>query len=102
MFFRFYEPSRVEPIWGDLKLADLNLQPLVTMSPENTCADAINLMGKYGVDQVPVIQPENGEAKGVVTQETLLSSLASGKCLSTVCLKYPCRPVFSVVVNALY
>ncbi|MHA1835992.1 MAG: helix-turn-helix domain-containing protein, partial [Candidatus Odinarchaeia archaeon] len=49
------------------------LPPVISVSPKQKVSDAINLMKKHGVSQLPVI--ENGRAVGSVYEDILLEKV---------------------------
>lgn len=54
---------------------------VVSVSPTDSVADAVELLRRYGISQTPVI--ENGRMIGSLTEDLLLRRLASGEPLDT-------------------
>jgi len=72
------EEGRLQHWWWNYKVSFLNLQTPVTVLPDISCEDAIDLMRREGFDQLPVVN-ENGKIFGVVTLGSLMSRLLSKK-----------------------
>ncbi|KAI8371432.1 cystathionine beta-synthase [Radiomyces spectabilis] len=60
-------------------VGDLQLKPAVTITAETSCKDAIELMQKYGFDQLPVTSEPKRRLQGLVTMGNILSRIASGR-----------------------
>ncbi|WP_149403587.1 cystathionine beta-synthase [Dictyobacter arantiisoli] len=54
---------------------------VVSVSPQDSVADAVELLRRYGISQTPVL--ENGRMIGSLTEDLLLRRLASGEPLDT-------------------
>eukprot|EP00058_Branchiostoma_floridae_P025212 XP_002610702.1 hypothetical protein BRAFLDRAFT_117945 [Branchiostoma floridae] len=67
-----------KPWWWDMKVHDLQLHAPITVLPTVTCAEAIDLMKKEGIDQMPVVG-EAGEILGMVTLGNMMSQLVAGR-----------------------
>ncbi|GIW72738.1 MAG: hypothetical protein KatS3mg102_2280 [Planctomycetota bacterium] len=70
----------LESTWQVRRVAELlprERQRLVTVSPGTTVADAVLLLHRHGVSQVPVLG-EGGKAIGVVTENGLLHHMMAG------------------------
>merc|ERR1712072_1003860 len=61
--------------WAAKTVADLKPAAPTTVLPSVTVKQAVEIMSKEGVDQLPVV--ENGEIHGVVTQSKLMKQLLS-------------------------
>lgn len=46
--------------WWDKKITDIELPTLQTINPSNTCEKTVLLMKKLGVDQISVVDGNNG------------------------------------------
>merc|ERR1711971_807415 len=73
------EHSSVEPAawWGGNKVSTLSMASPITMSGALSCAAAIDIMKRKGIDQIPIIEDEN--VIGVVSVGNLASKLLKGK-----------------------
>ncbi|XP_016954617.1 cystathionine beta-synthase [Drosophila biarmipes] len=64
--------------WWDLSIEQLQLPaPPATLKSSATVGEAIALMRKHRVDQLPVVDPDDGSILGVVGQETLITQIVS-------------------------
>ncbi|XP_023177981.2 cystathionine beta-synthase [Drosophila hydei] len=64
--------------WWNVPVAELELPtPVALLKSDETFASAIALMKKHRVDQLPMVDKNDGSVLGVVTQETLLSQIVS-------------------------
>lgn len=63
--------------WWDKKVTDIELPTLQTVNPSHTCEKTVLLMKKLGVDQIPVVDSNNGAIIGVVSLQKILSALIS-------------------------
>uniref|UniRef100_A0AAV1UUU4 Cystathionine beta-synthase n=1 Tax=Peronospora matthiolae TaxID=2874970 RepID=A0AAV1UUU4_9STRA len=68
--------------WSEQRVSVLGLPHPSTVSPQLSCADAIETMERHGYDQLPVVT-DNGTVQGVVTIGNLLSMLSSGRVTRT-------------------
>ena len=75
--------------------------PLVlSVAPEDAVADAVEMLRRYGISQMPVIQ--NGQIVGSLTENLLLRYLASGEELTHATVRDLQGPPFSTIPgNAL-
>ncbi|POM61046.1 Cystathionine beta-synthase, partial [Phytophthora palmivora] len=64
--------------WSEQRVSVLELPHPSTVTPQLSCAAAIETMEHHGYDQLPVVK-ENGTVQGVVTIGNLLSMLSSGR-----------------------
>ena len=55
---------------------------VVSVTPSDTVADAVELLRRYGISQTPVM--EHGHTVGSLTEDLLLRRLASGESLSSI------------------
>ncbi|CAH1972802.1 unnamed protein product [Acanthoscelides obtectus] len=65
--------------WWDVPAYCLELQTLQTATPSMTCDRIMNIMKKFGVDQIPVVDCNNGGVIGVVTLQNLTSALIESR-----------------------
>ncbi|PNS18693.1 cystathionine beta-synthase [Sphaceloma murrayae] len=72
-------PSREDDGYGNARIADLRLKPVVTISSSSTCGDAIETMREKGFDQLPVSYGNTSRLCGLVTLGNLLSFISSGR-----------------------
>ncbi|XP_030386654.1 cystathionine beta-synthase [Scaptodrosophila lebanonensis] len=64
--------------WWNTQLKDVKLPaPLALLKSNATFSEAIALMKKHRVDQLPMVDADNGSVLGVVGQETLLNQIVS-------------------------
>ncbi|VEN40179.1 unnamed protein product [Callosobruchus maculatus] len=61
--------------WWDVPAYCLELQTLQTATTSMTCDRTMNVMKKFGVDQIPVVDCNNGGIIGVVTLQNLMTAL---------------------------
>ncbi|CAE7644843.1 Cbs, partial [Symbiodinium microadriaticum] len=79
--------TRINSWWGPRRLSDLPLNTPITVSPDTTCRDAIDLLHDHAFDMVPVQNPADGSVLGVVTEGNLAALLTSNRIQTTE----PCR-----------
>ncbi|KAA8494826.1 Cystathionine beta-synthase [Porphyridium purpureum] len=72
-FLDLPNPVANEP-WAKLPVSVLPLQTPVTLSPDVTCEEAIVVLNKAGVDQLPVVNAK-GEVEGVLTEGQLMAQM---------------------------
>lgn len=65
--------------YGDARISDLRLKPVITISSTSTCGDAIETMRDKGFDQLPVSHADTTRLVGLITLGNLLSYLSSGR-----------------------
>ncbi len=58
---------------GKLPISEIMTKDLVTINPEDTLLDGINLMLEYKIERLPVVK--NGVLKGLVVRNTLLRAV---------------------------
>ncbi|XP_034114775.2 cystathionine beta-synthase-like protein isoform X2 [Drosophila albomicans] len=64
--------------WWDVPISKLKLSsPVATLQSNTTMGQAIEIMQRHGVDQLPMVDQKTGAVLGVVGQETLLNQLVS-------------------------
>jgi cystathionine beta-synthase len=66
---------------------------VVSVSPTDSIADAVELLRRYGISQTPVM--ENGQMVGSLTENLLLRHLASGEPLASTVVHDLQGPPFS-------
>lgn len=64
--------------WSRCRVSELELQAPLTITPEVTCADAIEILCAQGIDMVPVVA-NDAEILGVVTEGNLTAQLTSDR-----------------------
>ena len=64
--------------WHSRNMADLKLSAPVTVSPDLTCTQVIEILANQGYDQLPVVD-QNNRVLGMVSTGSLTSKLGSGK-----------------------
>ena len=62
--------------WATKTAVDLNLPSPITVPPTMACADAVEVMNTHGIDQLPVVNGDDGVV-GVVTVGNLSSKILS-------------------------
>ncbi len=68
---------------------------VVSVSPSDSVADAVELLRRYGISQTPVM--ENGHMVGSLTEDLLLRRLASGEPLTENRVSQVQGPPFSIL-----
>lgn len=71
--------DRVQPWWAEKRVADLDLASPITVSPDTTCSEAIELMSNQAFDMVPVQSREDGKVLGVLTEGNLTSMMTHNR-----------------------
>ena len=83
------QAETVQPTLSDVltyRRSHIRTMPLVvSVSPTDSIADAVELLRRYGISQTPVI--ENSRMVGSLTENLLLRHLASGEPLATTIVK---------------
>lgn len=76
----FYEPEETDHVewWSNKVVADLKLRVPLTVGPDVTCSECLQLLNERGYDQLPVIGPAN-DILGMVTMGNLSSLVLSGR-----------------------
>ncbi|CAI5747025.1 unnamed protein product [Peronospora destructor] len=64
--------------WAKKNVSELLLQPPVTITPDLTCKEAVNILKKEGFDNLPVVADDNSIV-GVVTEGNLIAQLMPGR-----------------------
>lgn len=77
--------------WWNLKVSCLNLAAPVTILPDMSCQDAIDILNKEGFDQLPVVS-ESGVIKGMITLGSMMAKILAGKVIATA-------PVSEILYN---
>lgn len=77
------KPVDDRPSFEQATIRDLRLKPVVTISRDSPCAEAIETMRDKGFDQLPVSSPTGSKLVGLVTLGNLLSYLSSGRASPT-------------------
>jgi len=68
--------------WWNRPVSDLRLETPLTVQPNITCAECIDILKKHGFDQIPVVA-ESGDVLGMVTMGNLTSFVVQGRVKST-------------------
>jgi cystathionine beta-synthase len=68
--------------WSERPIADLQLNTPITVSPEITCSECVDILNRQGYDQLPCLGP-NGDIEGMVTLGNLTSQILSGRVASS-------------------
>lgn len=77
----FLELEPLEPSkdwWWNLKVSALNLLAPLTVMPNVTIQDTLDLLNKEGFDQVPVVD-ESGAVMGMVTVSNMMSQIVKNR-----------------------
>jgi cystathionine beta-synthase len=64
--------------WGGRPVGELKLTTPVTVTPDVTCAEAVEILQSLGFDQLPVVD-DNSAILGVVTEGNITSKLLAGR-----------------------
>jgi len=70
--------ATVQAWWSDKLVQNLPINTPYTISPQDTCQDAINVLKEQGFDVLPVVDTTNA-CVGVVTDGNLTAKLTSGR-----------------------
>ncbi len=68
---------------------------LITVQPTHTVSEAVELMKKYDIEQIPVI--ENGEPVGSISENGLFAKVFSNPEIKNALIKEVIEPVFPIV-----
>eukprot|EP01041_Mallomonas_annulata_P006101 gene6101-12354_t len=71
--------DKIQSWWTDKRVADLDLNSPITISPDTTCSEAIELMSTQAFDMVPVQSHEDGKVLGVLTEGNLTSMITHNR-----------------------
>merc|ERR1712065_98705 len=71
--------SKVSTWWANGRVGDLNLAAPLTLSPDVSIHEAIQVMNEQGFDMVPVQSKTDGKVLGVITAGQLTAMLTTGK-----------------------
>lgn len=71
--------SRLRHWWSPRRVADLDLNSPITITPETLCKEAIAIMTSQGIDMVPVQSESDGKVLGVLTEGQLTSMMTRGR-----------------------
>eukprot|EP00732_Lithocolla_globosa_P001551 Lithocolla_globosa_v1_NODE_793_length_3272_cov_24.216661.p1 type:complete len:514 gc:universal NODE_793_length_3272_cov_24.216661:1485-3026(+) len=72
------EETQKEEQWGGATIKDLKLAAAITINETAKVQEAIDVMQKHSVDQLPVVNPEK-KPTGLVSLQHLLSKVATGR-----------------------
>jgi cystathionine beta-synthase len=65
--------------WASKRVADLDLNSPITITPDVTCKEAIEVMSSQAFDMVPVQSLEDGKVLGVLTEGNLTSMITQNR-----------------------
>jgi CBS domain-containing membrane protein len=65
-----HEPSKTRDVMKAIRIQDIMIQKLITISPEADIKEAVQLMLQHKIGCVPVV--EGGELTGLVTETDIL------------------------------
>lgn len=68
--------------WASRPISDLCLNTPITVAPELTCSECVDILNRNGYDQLPCLSKE-GSIEGMVTLGNLTSQILSGRVKST-------------------
>jgi len=71
--------DRVQTWWAEKRVADLTLNSPITISPDVTCREAIEVMSSQAFDMVPVQSADDGKVLGVLTEGNLTSMITQNR-----------------------
>lgn len=71
-------PVATDQWWGTKTVANLKLEAPLTVEPQLSCKDAVQIMHEHGIDQLPVVNSSN-DVLGVITEGNLMSQIAKGR-----------------------
>jgi len=66
---------RVDTWWANKRIGDLDLSVPLSIGPEVTCREAIEVMSMHSFDMIPVQTEGDGKVLGVLTKERLTSMI---------------------------
>jgi len=75
----YFSKQQVVGWWSDRKISDLELNTPITITPEVSCKDAIQIMANNGFDMVPVQSVDEGKVLGIITEQNLTSMVSRGR-----------------------
>ena len=78
-FVEDIEPAQPEEWWSNKRVADLDLNSPITITPDVTCKEAIEVMSSQAFDMVPVQAEEDGKVLGVLTEGNLTSMITKNR-----------------------
>lgn len=86
--------------WASKRVADLNLKSPITVTPDVTCKEAIEVMTSQAFDMVPVQSEEDGKVLGVLTEGNLTSMMTKDRIRpDDVCVKAMYKQFKQVQLN---
>lgn len=71
--------STIQGWWASKRVADLTLNSPITISPDVTCREAIEVMSSQSFDMVPIQAVADGKVVGVLTEGNLTSMMTHGR-----------------------
>mmetsp|Transcript_15954 Transcript_15954/g.16694 ORF Transcript_15954/g.16694 Transcript_15954/m.16694 type:complete len:529 (+) Transcript_15954:134-1720(+) len=74
-----HRQTRLSAWWGSRFVSELGLNTPITVSPETTCKEAIELLRSLAFDMVPVQSSSDGSILGVVTEGNLAAMMTQNR-----------------------
>ncbi|XP_012269452.2 cystathionine beta-synthase [Athalia rosae] len=71
-------PVEANKWWWNTEISSLHLQTPSTLTVDTTCQEAITILQKNGLEQIPIVE-NDGTVLGVITSSRLTSDIISGK-----------------------
>ena len=71
--------SRPTAWWASKRVADIPMNTPITITPNMTCKEAIEVMTTQAFDMVPVQSDKDGKVLGVLTEGNLTSMITQGR-----------------------
>lgn len=71
--------TKVQAWWTSKRIADLDLKSPITITPDVTCREAIEVMNNNAFDMVPVQSESDGKVLGVLTEGNLTSMITQNR-----------------------
>jgi cystathionine beta-synthase len=71
--------TKINAWWAKKRIGDLDLQSPITITPDVTCREAIDVMSSQGFDMVPIQSESDGKVLGVLTEGNLTAMITQGR-----------------------
>ena len=65
--------------WASKRVADIDMNTPITITPNMTCKEAIEIMSSQSFDMVPVQSENDGKVLGVLTEGNLTAMITQGR-----------------------
>ncbi len=75
----YFANNTVVGWWAGRRVADLVLNTPITVTPDVSCRECIDIMSSQGFDMIPVQSEEDGKVVGVLTEGNLTSMITRGR-----------------------